>query len=411
MDGSIFRMARDNIKAALPCMITDNGLASPRFSESNGGEFKCPLCGHTLKAYINRKGEWAINPLGNCSDFGIGGYSPDTFGLYAALTRTSESMAFKELMRREGVEWHSNNEKKANGDSAVLVALERRKFEREAAEREAERQRAAVKRFNLSRVMESSFWGFDMPTEGLELLFYRGIDMAALPFEIVQRIGFVNIDGLKCLGRDATYSIQGVVFSLGEEACQVRRTIQGRYIGKEDKLARFQTFGEANPFALDTLRQTDSNPVFITEGPFDALALYMAGAKRAIASMGAANHSRIVNDLPKTTKQAYVCYDPDEAGIKCGEQLVGELKEEGVNAIFLPMNGALHDANDLLLHNREGLRLRVELGEALAKLPYNAPESKLALEILHSSDITGSDFHLAQTVKRLQLKAILERRV
>lgn len=398
-------LARGNIKNKLPDIIQSFGLDKARFSPSVGGEFSCPACGHTVKAYVNARGTWAINPLGNCSHFDRGAYSPDTIGLYALATNQREGDAYKELMAKEGVYLGSKSGKQT--DPAIFERIKEQNKIREAENKKRLAEREAVKQANGRKVIEATSWGLEMPQIGFDLLYSRGIDILSLPLDLQKNVGYVKVDGLKSLDTVTTYSIEGIAFRLGEDAVQVRRTQGDKFIGKDSKLARFQTFGVAIPFAMDCVKKRRGEPVFIVEGPFDALALYMAGAKSVVATMGAGNHEYIVAGLNAVTDKSFVCYDTDAVGRRQGDELVKALRATGVRSMYYSIAGREHDANDLLQKDPRALALRIDYAKAIALDGLDNDTIREAIKILGSADIIGDDKHLTGEVKKMQYIAKL----
>ena len=396
---------KSEIKANLPSMVVNYNLARPRFNEWAGGEFSCPVCGHTLKAYINSAGNWSINPLGNCSDFGSGGYYCDSFGLYAAVHGIGNGDAFKALMTENGITFSGVKSSDSKMDFSLLA---KKKAEREQLEAARQAARDGKKARNCQKVLQNTIFGYDMPKIALDLLFSRGIDILQLPEKVVNLIGYVNCNGLESLDSDSTYSIEGIVFKLNDKACQIRRTIGNRFIGKNDKMSRFQTFGLATPLFYQTI-ENNGDPLFITEGPFDALALYAAGAKNVIATLGASNHNYILSNLKQMDGGYLVCYDPDDAGQKNGLELVNALNNKGCNCALLPVNGSQHDANDLLQSDPDKLTKRIYFGNLLAKNWLNHKKVNHALDVLRSCDLQNNDYHFDRLIKSIELDNILLR--
>lgn len=84
-----------------------------------------------------------------------------------------------------------------------------------------------------------------------------------------------------------------------------------------------------------------SKSIILTESIIDALTLYNAGFKDVIPCYGVNGLTEDHLDLfaRHQTKEAYICFDRDEAGEKGADRVAGQLKERGVQAyiVKLPM--------------------------------------------------------------------------
>ena len=414
MGNELFNRIKAEIKAELPYIINNNGLGrAGKFTTSAGGEFACPSCGKTVKLYKNKKGNWAINTLANCACFENGGYSADSFGVTAALQNRDEKEVFRSMMEARGFSFSSSEkaEEKSPEEVARLEArraeLARQAEERERVNAEEQARRDGIKALNADLLMTSTVWGLAMPAEAIDLLFKRGIDPIMLPAGVTERIGYVKASGFRCLDKDGTYSTEGIVFRVGEKAGQVRRTAGENYIGKESKMARFQTFGVAEPYLLDFVTEEMSkatngseSTIYITEGPFDALAALEGGATFAIAALGAGNHHYIIERLKDYKGNIMICFDTDSAGRQCGASLADSLQRQGNKAFVLKLSGKEHDINDLLQADREGLEKRIELVELTA---VEAPDDmQRVCNIIGSSAIIG-DKHIDKQLREKRL--------
>ena len=396
--------ARADIKNRLPEMIMEAGLTVPGKWKGHSGEFYCPCCGKVLKLYERRAGinRWGINNLGHCPHFGDGGaYPNDAFGLYAALNNLTPKEAYIQLMTREGVSYAQTEEQKE------ARRQKREEIERKRAEENARRD--AIKAENLRIVKTSTAWGDSIPSQGINLLHKRGIDFAAIPARIKDSIGFIKQWGLESLEGGKQYGIEGIAFRLGEGSIQVRRTHGDSYVGKDEKMSRFQTFGPSAPFCGECIKEDDrKEPVFIVEGPFDAIALYVSGAKRAVAVIGAGNHEyllRLMRDS-MVKRDIYLCFDPDETGSNQARELAEKLRSIPGTAVYQwPINGPAHDANDLLISDREELRNRVAIARGLTQLKAIGEADSGDIEAF-AEDLRYSDTHRTPSDSGQFIKAI-----
>lgn len=414
-------LARKQVKEDLINVIIDNNLQKSRaFSTTAGGEFTCPACGKTLKAYRNASNEWAINPLGHCADFGNGAYSVDTFGLVACLTSDNEKNVFKRLLREKGVNIGSDNKNALVRDfctSETKARLQHACKEREKLLKVENQKREQIKLDNCRCLINSSLFGDNMPDIAFDLLYKRGIDCLTLPRDIFDNLGYVNGCKLKSLYKDSYYSIEGIVFRLGQFGAQVRRTNTNKFVGKESKLARFQTFGNATPFGLEyvlnllndmTDEQQKKQALFITEGLFDTVSLYQAGARFALGALGVGNHQYLLNTFKNFKGVIFVCFDTDNAGKNSGLALVNEFKKMNVNAFVLKLAGQEHDINDNLQKAPFSLFLRIDIIKTLLKLN-KLSKVKETIDVISSADVTKTEKFLIKLYNELEIENTLTR--
>lgn len=408
---SIYDTAKAEIKSELNYRIISLGLNKRGFTVAGGGEFACPVCGRTIKSYRNKNGNWTINNLGHCGDFGDGAYSADTFGLVAAFDGVDERSAFRALMGEKGVVFTDKGKAEVREDKIsqeTRARLEQKAREREAYNRREDERRSAIKEANAEHLMENASFGFAMSDNAVDLLYKRGIDIVTMPAGVVNNIGYVKTSGFACLDFNGSYTVEGIVFRLNDKAGQVRRTTGDRYIGKESKMARFQTFGPATPYLMDYVSKLDNSlPLFICEGPFDALSLYQAGAKASIAALGAGNHHYILEQFKGWKGPVFVCFDTDATGKACGVELVKAFKKQGNHAYVLKLSGQEHDINDNLNTNPAALAKRINMINTINDLQ-SFDRFASAVNIISSADYLKTDKHIDNTLKELKIEITLK---
>lgn len=344
------------INESMPDMIMEADLfkhgEKNRFSRSKGGKFRCPICGRSLALYRS-SGRWCINSFGHCSHFGYGGeYKNTAFGLYSALNGVDEKTAYRRLLGG----WEML------GEEAEKKAREMRR----RAE-ECRNEMSMTARKNIDSCRNDSSWGCRIAAEGRRLLGLRGIDIDMLPESIADDVGYISTEMLS--SRGSGYHVEGIVFRVGESSFQIRRTTHGRYVRKnEGRENRFLSYGTGGCFSRGSLSVCDGSPLFVTEGPFDALSLYAAGASRVVALIGAANRTVLMEELKKVGPYPVaICMDDDETGESSASKLAEELGSMGFPAFVFPMNGGCHDVNDFLMKNRKGLCRRVSIATEISR--------------------------------------------
>ena len=83
-------------------------------------------------------------------------------------------------------------------------------------------------------------------------------------------------------------------------------------------------------YGLNIARSTRKNQLLLCEGYMDVIALHQAGFDNAVASLGTALTSGHANLLKRYTKEVYLTYDSDGAGVKAALRAIPILKEVGI---------------------------------------------------------------------------------
>ena len=92
-----------------------------------------------------------------------------------------------------------------------------------------------------------------------------------------------------------------------------------------------------NLYALNFARQTKKPQMLLCEGYMEVIALHQAGFDNAVASLGTAFTSGHASLLKRYTKEVYLTFDSDGAGIKAALRAIPILKEVGLTAKVINM--------------------------------------------------------------------------
>lgn len=92
-----------------------------------------------------------------------------------------------------------------------------------------------------------------------------------------------------------------------------------------------------NLYGLNFARASRKNQILLCEGYMDVIALHQAGFDNAVASLGTAFTSGHANLLKRYTKEVYLTFDSDSAGIKAALRAIPILKEAGLTAKVISM--------------------------------------------------------------------------
>ena len=117
-----------------------------------------------------------------------------------------------------------------------------------------------------------------------------------------------------------------------------------------------------NLYGLNIARSTRKNQLLLCEGYMDVIALHQAGFDNAVASLGTALTSGHANLLKRYTKEVYLTYDSDGAGVKAALRAIPILKEVGIVTKVINMRPSRTRMNSLrrsaLRSTRKGLMKR-----------------------------------------------------
>lgn len=92
-----------------------------------------------------------------------------------------------------------------------------------------------------------------------------------------------------------------------------------------------------NLYALGVARATKKPQMLLCEGYMDVIALHQAGFDNAVASLGTAFTAGHAGLLKRYTKEVYLTFDSDGAGIKAALRAIPILKEAGLTAKVVHM--------------------------------------------------------------------------
>lgn len=92
-----------------------------------------------------------------------------------------------------------------------------------------------------------------------------------------------------------------------------------------------------NLYGLNFARVSKKNQILLCEGYMDVIALHQAGFDNAVASLGTAFTSGHANLLKRYTKEVYLTFDSDGAGVKAALRAIPILKEAGLTAKVISM--------------------------------------------------------------------------
>lgn len=144
---------------------------------------------------------------------------------------------------------------------------------------------------------------------------------------------------------------------------------------KPNKVALF------NEAALDGI-----HPVWIVEGPIDAISIIQAGKAhraQAMATNGTSNTELVINAIKSRhrTPPMIMCFDDDESGRNNAAKLVEFFKASNIAFMEVKMPGQGEDANELLKRDSDALKRFV--GDSIGKVRSLLSESVQKSSLTH----------------------------
>lgn len=92
-----------------------------------------------------------------------------------------------------------------------------------------------------------------------------------------------------------------------------------------------------NLYGLNFARTTKKHQILLCEGYMDVIALHQAGFDNAVAALGTAFTPGHANLLKRYTKEVYLTFDSDGAGVRAAKRAIPILKEAGITAKVVNM--------------------------------------------------------------------------
>ena len=140
-----------------------------------------------------------------------------------------------------------------------------------------------------------------------------------------------------------------------------------------------------NLYGLNIARSTRKDQLLLCEGYMDVIALHQAGFDNAVASLGTSLTSGHANLLKRYTKEVYLTYDSDGAGVKAALRAIPILKEVGIITKIINMQ-PYKDPDEFIKHlGAEEYQKRIDTAEnsfmfelriMQSNYDFNDPESK-----------------------------------
>ncbi len=118
-----------------------------------------------------------------------------------------------------------------------------------------------------------------------------------------------------------------------------------------------------NLYGLNFARLSKKPQILLCEGYMDVIALHQAGFDNAVASLGTAFTSGHANLLKRYTKEVYLTFDSDNAGIRAALRALPILKEAGLTARIINMQPYKDPDEFIKAEGAEAYQKRIDTAE------------------------------------------------
>ncbi len=118
-----------------------------------------------------------------------------------------------------------------------------------------------------------------------------------------------------------------------------------------------------NLYGLNFARTSRKSHLIICEGYMDVIAMHQAGFQEAVASLGTAFTTGQASLLRRYTKEVFLLYDSDEAGIKAALRAIPILKESGIESKVVSLSPYKDPDEFLKVEGPEKFQERLEQGQ------------------------------------------------
>ena len=167
---------------------------------------------------------------------------------------------------------------------------------------------------------------------------YRYLKRKGYDDELLKESGLVSIDEVRG-GHDKFWNramfpimdVRGRVIGFGG---RVMGEGEPKYLNSPET----KIFDKSrNLYGLNFARSSRKEEILLCEGYMDVIALHQAGFDNAVASLGTSLTAGHANLLRRYTKEVYLTYDSDGAGVKAALRAIPILKDAGITAKVVNM--------------------------------------------------------------------------
>ena len=191
----------------------------------------------------------------------------------------------------------------------------------------------------LSDEIRKSFGLGYAPVRGEELLMY--LRQKNYTDDLIRDVGLAKVDERR---GTVTQFWNRVIFPIQDINHRVIG-FGGRIMGTDDKGPKYLNSPETeifdksrNLYGMNYARTARTGNIILCEGYMDVISMHQAGFTQAVASLGTAFTPGQAGLIKKYTKDVFLAYDSDGAGVKAALRAIGILRNAGMSGKIINMS-------------------------------------------------------------------------
>ena len=160
---------------------------------------------------------------------------------------------------------------------------------------------------------------------------FRYLKMKGYSEEMIIKAGLVNVDEKHGVYDKFWNRVMFPIMDVNNRVIGFGGRVMGEGEPKYLNSPETKIFDKSrNLYGLNIARTTRKPQLLLCEGYMDVIALHQAGFDNAVASLGTSLTSGHASLLKRYTKEVYLTYDSDGAGVKAALRAIPILKEVGI---------------------------------------------------------------------------------
>ena len=167
---------------------------------------------------------------------------------------------------------------------------------------------------------------------------FRYLKMKGYSEEMIIKAGLVNVDEKHGVYDKFWNRVMFPIMDVNNRVIGFGGRVMGdgkpKYLNSPETLIFDKS---RNLYGLNFARSSRRPHILLCEGYMDVIALHQAGFDNAVASLGTSFTSGHANLLKRYTKEVYLTFDSDGAGVKAALRAIPILKEAGLTAKVINM--------------------------------------------------------------------------
>ena len=126
-----------------------------------------------------------------------------------------------------------------------------------------------------------------------------------------------------------------------------------------------------NLYGLNIFKKQSNKDIILVEGYMDVISLNNQGINQAVASLGTSLTSDQAKLLKRYSKNVYICYDEDNAGIKATDRAIEILLDEGIKPNIISLEKGLDPDDFVKKYGRDAFIKKMDEASDVYNYKYN----------------------------------------